>query len=1579
MFSELACDFEVDFCFWQTQTQSWAHPWLPFSGPTPTAFTGPDAAFDGNWYVYAETDLLGSDSSIQPEFILTSHIFTASSAARYLHFSYHMSGYDIQTLWLASWSLEDGNGWLQTQLWSRQGPQGSSWGIALVSVPPNAIVLEFVTDMRYLSLGQYGIWRSDIALDAIGTGVPTVDFNQLSCNFEFDVCLWLSTGNSTWQRVKSDGADWWLEAANTSETQHFILETLAAFNITEEKALIFDYQLFGSSSVSLKVEQRTTGTEWQSLFTESGGRDDATWRPALLRVPAGTVALRVSAVLAAGDVVRLQSLQAVDVVPSFAQVACSFEADLCGWSMAGGPPWLRDSRSLWPLTGPQQAADGQWYIYAPTWQRNLNTDFVLASPVFGPAATASRELHFSYNMYGEGVGSLRLESWAAGNWTPLWTLRGDQGIQWGLSLVSLPSDSEALRFVAALGNSFYGDIALDAVGVGLPSVSIQQLSCRFLVDKCLWNDVGETPFHLVIPRDAVGYLQARTNSSVSEEHFVLQSSWINSQTEAVFRMHYWLSGSSRAAVAVEWTSAAPAVGWQNLYLDSGDTGNLWHQAIFIIPASAVALRVSANATVADIVAVNSLRAVEPLSNWSEMACSFEVDFCSWSNSGWLHWRRASGPTPTMSTGPETAYQGNWYIYTESDNQPFQDFILEAFFQPLPAPEARYLHFSYHMHGYDIHALRLESWEDGWTQLWSRQWPQGSSWGIALVSVPANAIALRFVGSTGRHPDGQWNGLWTGDIALDAIGTGVPTVDFNQLSCNFEFDVCLWLSTGNSTWQRVKSDGADWWLEAANTSETQHFILETLAAFNITEEKALIFDYQLFGSSSVSLKVEQRTTGTEWQSLFTESGGRDDATWRPALLRVPAGTVALRVSAVLAAGDVVRLQSLQAVDVVPSFASIWCTFQSDLCGWSSSGSPPWLRDSSSFWINNGIGPSQGAFGQWYIHAPALLITAENGIDRYLYRTREDFVLLSPVFGSSSVARYLSFVFAMYHENDGSLRLESWSQNVWTELWASGQGVTSWALRIVKLPPEAEALRFVGVTGFDETSDVALGLISTLIPTASLDLACDFEYDGQCLWVDTGVTATWRRTQGHSQSACQVTAGSAKQGNWWLEVSGNGSQAPYILETAPFSTGMLTELRALEFEYQLVGSLASLEVEKKTVAGWQSLFLETGGGDVTWRTGYVHVPAGATSIRFVARTTALQDVKLDQIALVNATSSVARLEDISCDFEDPLFCGWSGDSAWRHQSGPTADRVLFNSTGPEKAFREDFYVYTQLLALGNVFFESPSFPRLASECYLEFAYHMLGSGIGDLKLQYLAGGTWWTLWSRTGSQGSDWFQAKVTLPIATEMLRFMTSNTVNTDSNIAVDALVAWQPEFSSRFLSLASGGYHTCALHRASGEVKCWGNGHSGALGYGRNESVGTDPEQMGARLPPVDLGQGARVTQIACGFHHTCAVLEGNGLKCWGYNVDGQLGQGHTRDIGVSPNDMGENLPVVNLGSDAEIKQVVGGVSHTCVLLDGGIVKCFGKAAGYGDGIPGRPFACFVFSLIGLWRTLFTKGFKDPT
>ncbi len=38
------------------------------------------------------------------------------------------------------------------------------------------------------------------------------------------------------------------------------------------------------------------------------------------------------------------------------------------------------------------------------------------------------------------------------------------------------------------------------------------------------------------------------------------------------------------------------------------------------------------------------------------------------------------------------------------------------------------------------------------------------------------------------------------------------------------------------------------------------------------------------------------------------------------------------------------------------------------------------------------------------------------------------------------------------------------------------------------------------------------------------------------------------------------------------------------------------------------------------------------------------------------------------------------------------------------------------------------------------------------------------------------------------------------------------------------------------------------------------------------------------------------VIAIAAGTAHTCAILTGNGVKCWGSNGYGQLGIGSTSD-----------------------------------------------------------------------------------
>jgi len=91
----------------------------------------------------------------------------------------------------------------------------------------------------------------------------------------------------------------------------------------------------------------------------------------------------------------------------------------------------------------------------------------------------------------------------------------------------------------------------------------------------------------------------------------------------------------------------------------------------------------------------------------------------------------------------------------------------------------------------------------------------------------------------------------------------------------------------------------------------------------------------------------------------------------------------------------------------------------------------------------------------------------------------------------------------------------------------------------------------------------------------------------------------------------------------------------------------------------------------------------------------------------------------------------------------------------------------------------------------------------------------------------------------------------------------------------------------RVTQIAGGGGHVCVLLE-TGRVRCWGNLSNGALGYGdrfprrdaddRPLTLGDEPGEM----PPPDVDIGGKVIQISAGAHHTCAVLEDGGIRCWG-------------------------------------------------------------------------------------------------
>jgi len=96
------------------------------------------------------------------------------------------------------------------------------------------------------------------------------------------------------------------------------------------------------------------------------------------------------------------------------------------------------------------------------------------------------------------------------------------------------------------------------------------------------------------------------------------------------------------------------------------------------------------------------------------------------------------------------------------------------------------------------------------------------------------------------------------------------------------------------------------------------------------------------------------------------------------------------------------------------------------------------------------------------------------------------------------------------------------------------------------------------------------------------------------------------------------------------------------------------------------------------------------------------------------------------------------------------------------------------------------------------------------------------------------------------------------------------------------------------VAAVSVGYrHACALTTAGG-VKCWGYNQRGELGNGTQGSNGDSCVCIPTPADVVGLTSGA--SAIAAGWYHTCVVTADGGGSCWGENTDGQLGDGTTID-----------------------------------------------------------------------------------
>jgi alpha-tubulin suppressor-like RCC1 family protein len=122
--------------------------------------------------------------------------------------------------------------------------------------------------------------------------------------------------------------------------------------------------------------------------------------------------------------------------------------------------------------------------------------------------------------------------------------------------------------------------------------------------------------------------------------------------------------------------------------------------------------------------------------------------------------------------------------------------------------------------------------------------------------------------------------------------------------------------------------------------------------------------------------------------------------------------------------------------------------------------------------------------------------------------------------------------------------------------------------------------------------------------------------------------------------------------------------------------------------------------------------------------------------------------------------------------------------------------------------------------------------------------------------------------------------------------------------------------------VAAGIEHTCAL-RFDETVACWGLNSTGELGSGTRDDS----------FSPVGVANLGSATALGLGWEHSCAVVADGTIQCWGDNEYGQRGNGSTGRL--------ENAisPVVGIN---DAKGVEAGSGHTCALRASGAVACWG-------------------------------------
>ncbi len=132
--------------------------------------------------------------------------------------------------------------------------------------------------------------------------------------------------------------------------------------------------------------------------------------------------------------------------------------------------------------------------------------------------------------------------------------------------------------------------------------------------------------------------------------------------------------------------------------------------------------------------------------------------------------------------------------------------------------------------------------------------------------------------------------------------------------------------------------------------------------------------------------------------------------------------------------------------------------------------------------------------------------------------------------------------------------------------------------------------------------------------------------------------------------------------------------------------------------------------------------------------------------------------------------------------------------------------------------------------------------------------------------------------------------------------------------------------ATTFTSVSTGGFHSCGVAVTTGNSYCWGWNGFGQVG---------DATALDGVAPVPVPGVPQTATIVTTGHEHTCALITGGTVYCWGQNSSGQLGDGTYID----------RTNAASVSSFADFQTISGGADHSCGLRAGNLIYCWGDGS----------------------------------